>query len=481
MSKDSPTEAIVLPDGAWRDVSSPALSEGPVGDRAVRRWGLAVFLCGTAFAVYGSLVPFNFEAGGAASIWEWIRDVPDRFLPTGGRIDFFSNICLGIPIGFGGMAWLTRKERSAFAVVSMTAVMAWALVMSLLIEGAQTLLPTRTASYSDVLAQSIGTSLGCVSWIVFGRTVRRWLFRLESAEQGHQRLELFLQGYLVVQFCMSVFPLDVTIHPADLYQKLQRGQINLIPFVGYKWNGDLVKEMLFFSFTSIPYGALATRLWVRSRTGLRNVADSLALGMAMVVGIELCQLFVASRFTDATQVVMGAAGVLVGVLMMHALWPHGAAADAGRRTWLQSPGTWLMGAMLYAFVPAAFLLWPFDFVFDAEAVRQGLRGMLAIPFDRLLGRSPLPLTTIFMRDVLLYLPLGLLLGAGIRWTKRSWRPVLVMAGGTCVVGVALGIEVLQTLVPGRTADVTSVLLSSVAGILGMAGLAFRSETREADF
>ncbi len=480
MSKDSPTEAIVLPEGAWRDVSTASLSETSAGNKAVRRWGFAVFLCGTAFAVYGSLVPFNFEAGGAASIWEWIRAVPDRFLPTGGRIDFFSNICLGIPIGFGAMACLIRNERSVFAVVPMIAVMAWALMMSLVVEGAQTLLPTRTASYSDVLAQSIGTFLGCVSWIVFGRTVRHWLFRLEHAERGHQRLELFLQGYLAVQFCMSVFPLDVTIHPADLYQKLQRGQINLIPFVGHNWNGELVAEMLFFSFTSIPYGALATRLWVPSRTGLRNVADSLALGMAMVVGIELCQLFVASRFTDATQIVMGAVGVLVGVLLMHALWPHGAAAATGGRTWLQSPGTWLLGAMLYAFVPAAFLLWPFDFVFDAVVVRQELHGMLGIPFDRLLGHSPLPLSTIFMRDVLLYLPLGLLLGAGIRWTARSWRPVLVIAGSVGIVGVVLGIEVLQTLVPGRTADVTSVLLSSMAGIGGLAGLAFRSERRQAD-
>ncbi|MGE0374282.1 MAG: VanZ family protein [Planctomycetaceae bacterium] len=463
----------MLPESAWRESSTAAPASVSTGARSARRWGRMIFLCGVAFAVYGSLVPFNFEAGSVRSAWEWVQRIPHLDSFAASRADFFSNMCLFVPIGLGGMAWLTRNERSLMAGLSLLLVMALGLVLSLGIEAAQTMLPSRVASFADVVAQSIGGLLGCLLWIVFGPTVRAWVSRLQSAHGGGQRLELLLQGYLVLQFCLSVFPLDVTIHPADLYSKLQRGRINLIPFVGHQWNGELIAEMLFFSFTSIPYGALATRLWMTSRTSLRSVGDSLALGMAIVIGIELCQLAVASRFTDATQVVMGACGVSVGVLLMHALWPRGTARPTSQRTWLQVPGTWFFAAMLYGFIPAAFLLWPYEFVFDAAHVRAELQAMLGIPFEQLLRQSPLSMSTVITRDLLLYVPLGVLLGAGIRWTGARRRPLLVLGGGLVIMGIATGIEVLQALIPQRDPDITEVLLATAAGMLGMASLAFR--------
>lgn len=443
---------------------------------STRQWGGVVYACSAVFAAYGSMVPFNFVDWDLETAWRWIRDVPASFSFATGRADFFSNVCLFVPLGVGGMAWLSRNERSAFAVVSMMAVLTLNGVLSLVIESAQTMLPTRIASHADLVAQLIGGVLGCLIWMACGPNVRRWLSRLQSSQGGGQRLELVLQGYLALQFCLSVFPLDVTIHPGDLYHKLQRGRIRLIPFVGYEWNGELIQEMLFYGFTSIPYGALATRLWVKSRTELRNVGDSLALGMAMVIGIEFSQLMVASRFTDATQVVMGAGGVLVGVLLMHAVWPRSSASSAGKRTWMQGPGIWLFAAMLYAFIPAAFLLWPYHFEFDSSKVLHELRSMLRMPFAQLLSRSPLHMSTIMTRDLLLYLPLGALLGAGIGRTSGSVRMWLMVISAAAMVSIALGIEILQTLAPDRQADLTEVLLANVAGFCGMFALGFRSRS-----
>ncbi|MBX3438638.1 MAG: hypothetical protein KF861_14185, partial [Planctomycetaceae bacterium] len=101
---DHQSKTIVLPDGAWREIAGGP--EAPLKPELVRRWGAALCLCAAAFAVYGSLVPFNFEWGNAAEAWRWIREAPHTRGLAAGRVDFFSNLCLFVPIGFGGMAWL---------------------------------------------------------------------------------------------------------------------------------------------------------------------------------------------------------------------------------------------------------------------------------------------------------------------------------------------------------------------------------------
>lgn len=444
--------------------------------RAARRWGLAVLASGMVLATCGSLTPFNFQPDGGASLRAWLTDFPMALSARTGRVDFFSNICLFIPIGLGGMAWLTRDERTSRAILSTAAVIIFAFVLSLMIEGAQTMLPSRVASWFDVAAQGIGVLIGISAWLALASPIQRWLIRLESARGGVQRFELLLQAYCAFQFCMAVFPLDVTVHPVDLYHKFQRGRINLIPFVGHHWSPDLIAEMLFFSFTSIPFGALAACVWRPTGAGLRNVPNSVALGLAMVVGIELCQLLLASRFTDATQVIFGGVGVLVGVLLTHAFWPHHSQdVRHPNRSWLHVPGTWLCLAALYAFIPAAFLLWPFEFVFDGPAIRNELENMLEIPFARLLRNSELSIHTILVRDVLLFLPLGLLLGAAVRCTIASLQPVLAVTSGMSIVVIAGAIEVLQTTVPQRQADLTSVFLSSASALVAMTVLIIRNQ------
>lgn len=99
-----------------------------------------------------------------------------------------------------------------------------------------------------------------------------------------------------------------------------------------------------------------------------------------------------------------------------------------------------------------------------------------MPFAQLLSRSPLHMSTIMTRDLLLYLPLGALLGAGIGRTSGSVRMWLMVISAAAMVSIALGIEILQTLAPDRQADLTEVLLANVAGFCGMFALGFRSRS-----
>jgi hypothetical protein len=97
--------------------------------------------------------------------------------------------------------------------------------------------------------------------------------------------------------------------------------------------------------------------------------------------------------------------------------------------------------------------------------------MWSVPFVRLLERSPLPLQTVMLRDVLLFLPLGLLLGAAIRCIWPDWRlPAAIVAGGS-IFAYCFVLEVLQALVPQRHPDITNVLMGGLAGSLGLTVLA----------
>ncbi len=460
--KYAPIETTCVRSSVNRPATSVAVA------RAVRRWGLIMLIGTVLFAVYGSLTPFNFRFPENSSAWQKLGDIPARMTDEVGRIDFFSNVCLFLPIGMGGMACLTRKGWSLLTWLSLPMVLLLAVGVSLMCEGAQAYLPGRIASRYDVLAHMTGASLGCLGWLIGGPWFRRWLERVYRDPQNHHGFDLLLKGYFVFQFAMSLFPLDVTIHPVELFQKFRRGQINVVPFVGHEWTSELILEMLFFGFTCIPFGALAARFGMPWRT-LRNIPDSIALGVAMLVGIELCQLFVYSRFTDATQIVMGSFGVAIGVVGMHLAWPQ-ESSESKQRRWSERPGPWVVAALSYVLIPAFFLLWPFDFVIDSAAIKRELQGMMQLPLVSLLSSSPLQMSTVLLRDILLYFPLGLLLGAGIRRFRPPWKlPMTGLAVSLILVSVA-GIEVLQTVVPERVADVTNIIVGCASAVLGLASL-----------
>src|SRR5690606_7262436 len=125
-------QTIIMPEGTWREVPPVTVAAASPPSCPARRWGLVVFVCGAAFATYGSLVPFDCDLSRKESIGEWIRAVPHRLSFDSGRVDFFSNVCLFIPVGLGGMAWLARNVRSARAVIPLVVVMLLALGLGLL-------------------------------------------------------------------------------------------------------------------------------------------------------------------------------------------------------------------------------------------------------------------------------------------------------------------------------------------------------------
>src|SRR5207249_3436060 len=106
---------------------------------------------------------------------------------------------------------------------------------------------------------------------------------------------------------------------------------------------------------------------------------SVLIGLALVVLIELGQLFVYSRISDTTDILLGTAGAGLGVWLARRWWT-GDDARATAAGPLASAWPWLALAVLYATVLCAIFWDPFDFTRDGSLIRERLGAFVRLPF-----------------------------------------------------------------------------------------------------
>jgi hypothetical protein len=117
-----------------------------------------------ALILNASLYPFRFEADwgsivGALGQLTWAR---------AGRREMFNNVLLYLPLGFC-VALLVEPRIGRFAAIAVGT--AGGAMLSLAMELAQTLIPTRVPSYTDLALNSAGALLGVIigsAWQVLG-------------------------------------------------------------------------------------------------------------------------------------------------------------------------------------------------------------------------------------------------------------------------------------------------------------------------
>ena len=275
-----------------------------------------------AFAWYGSLVPLHFSPRPLADAWGQFAN--SGVLWSGGsRVDWGVNVMLFIPAGFCLLAAAIRADLPVGQRILRTiGVAALCLMMSLLIEFSQSWFPPRVPTLSDVAAQFCGAAAGLAGWWLCGKSCDRAVADLVSDTHPHRQLGLILLGYMVVLVFFLLAPLDLTLRPAELMRKYRDGRILVVPF-SYSYDSLLrlayntVADIILF----IPVGVFATTFLTRQKSEARSLPLSLLLGCVIVLGVEIAQLLVMSRFTDATDLVTGGLGVAIGVLGIPLLLP----------------------------------------------------------------------------------------------------------------------------------------------------------------
>ena len=116
------------------------------------RWGLLAFAY-AALVVYGSLYPFSGWTT-TSRLFAFLRP---QWPQHWGRVDMLINVLAYVPLGFLlARAWGRRIPVAAAALLATLGGAA----LSFAMESAQQYLPSRVASLSDVLTNSLGTLLG---------------------------------------------------------------------------------------------------------------------------------------------------------------------------------------------------------------------------------------------------------------------------------------------------------------------------------
>lgn len=284
-------------------------------DSVARRWFVLLVLGSAAFTLFGSLVPFEFRGK------PW-REAVDSFvwamihrLALESRSDGVANVMLGVPLGFGllGMLCSDRCVNRWRAGLYGLAMLPVCCAFSASVEFAQLFVPVRTCSGSDVLAQTFGSAIGMVGWLVCGQ----WLTdEVRKATTGTGAAGRFLIGYVLLLGFIQALPLDLSLSPANAYRKFRDGKVRFIPFGEFRnCSGDQawqrVAGLLKLAGLYLPAGLLAGclpgRFWSSD-----NVGQVLLVAIALPVGIEAGQVLVESRVSSATDALVGAFATAIG-------------------------------------------------------------------------------------------------------------------------------------------------------------------------
>jgi VanZ family protein len=351
--------------------------------------------------VFGSLYPFSFSLGGAGLL-DRLAELPRaRTTPS----DVAANILLYLPLG-ACLAWLLAPRFGGAAAAASATVIA--LTLSFGIEAAQLYETRRVASLADVACNAAGAFLGAALALAIARTRRRLNASPFAGLVRHPvaaALVFSWVGYRLAPFAPAFDPAEWAASVAPLA-------------AGWPLPADFLLQFVAW---------LAVLFMCERLAESRGVALAAAV-MAIVLAGRV--LFEGLGLEPAEAAGMAAALVVVRAL---GRWPRARAARVLAATLLALVAWQGLAPFDFQIAQDRFALLPFG-----ESLTQYRAANLADMFLRCFTNGSL---------------VWLLFQAGL--------PAL--AATATGAGAVFAIELLQTWLPGQTAEITDPLLAACAG------------------
>lgn len=403
---------------------------------------LPAALAYTAFVVYGSLVPLDFQPVPWAEAWGRFRAMPWLTLGVGARADWVANILLFIPLAFFWLGVLWHRWHPGWRLAASGFVLAAAMVLSGAIEFAQVFFPPRTVSLNDLVAQALGALIGVAAWWAAGPRLARWIQSWRQAHGPWQASARWLAVWLGGLLLYNLLPLDLTLSPAELYHKWKAGRMVLVPFSALPPEPRLAAYEL---LTDVAIWVPAAWLW---RLSGASFVQALGYTVGAAAGLEFLQLWVFSRVSDVTDILTAAVGAALGAGL--------AGRGRGPIPLVLPSAAWGGLAAAWTGVLVLTFWYPFDFRADSAWLAQRVGGLWRPPFTAYYFGTEFRAVTEVLHKLLIFVPLG--------WTlaRALGRRAALALGAAAAAGVEAG----QLFLPAKNPDFTDWLLETAGAAAG---------------
>jgi VanZ family protein len=418
-------------------------------DASLRSLNIVCLAC-LLLIVYGSLTPFRFA-------FSWDEQTQARFHEAlhswehTTRSKVVINVLLYVP--WGVLLATRRRLAGGSPLRAFTEATLAALALTFTMESLQLFIPPeRSADLDDVCTNTFGGLLGGLAGAILGPAIyvrslsnlrHRWTLKPASLAAAVLCLMLAADG---------LAPLMPIRSRSDLGWNLRHSYMHLGKGLAvHPWHHWAVCRIGVFA-------ALAVLIGAASRNPRRRWLRGAAYAAGFAVALEVAKLAIEDREFNIANVVVGAAGAVVGLLLAMPL-----SGRLCRRTVM----------LLAAWLSVLYLLYrqwvPFAFVVDWQAVADKMPS----------GEFWLPLTDYALvdrsySDFLHFTRIMVLMAATIYaacqaggWLVRGGRRLRLAGtlGASAILGLAM--ELGKFFIPGHTPTTTNMLAFILGGGLGV--------------
>lgn len=262
-----------------------------------------------AYAVWGSLFPFDFHAvplpEAAALFWtRWASDAGPWSLT-----DLLSNVLLFLPIGLLLSAAIRGRTAPLLTIAS-------AAVLSVVIEFAQAFVSWRTPSIVDVAAEVTGAACGVVIWRLMSVEIDRALRTVVGVFRRSTVAERVLLACCAVFAVAWLLPADFTLRPGEIADKYEHKRL-LLPWMPSP-DAATPGELAAIAAAAVPVG-LAAVVCGGTGTRRRSAASGALIAAIGLIALGVIQVPVFSRTTDANELLAALGGSTAGAIAAVAL------------------------------------------------------------------------------------------------------------------------------------------------------------------
>jgi hypothetical protein len=244
----------------------------------------------------------------------------------------------------------------------------------------------------------------------------------------------------------------------ELARDLGSAKVSLVPFAGaggLSWAGLAAK-----AGALVPVGYLVAAAWAGRR---RPVAAAAGLGLVFAAAIEALQVFVHSRYSSATDAVVGMAGAALGGWLATRFGPAAIRPFPRGGSWRVAGAAAKAAVLLGGMAAVLWAKWrPFQYRWPPQGAGRAFLAMVRVPFYHQYWNTEFQAMAQLVGDVGSAALLGLVWASLLGGLGRAGLVTAAVLAG--VFGAVA--EAGQVLFPPHVPDLTTVALAAAGGVIG---------------